>query len=146
VSHNDIVVSRCGQIDLFATSILSTRTSKTEFVCKSCGQLKFAVENRQKKLTKLSKFRLNSDCTSRNGSTRLQCGFDFFFPLLLPLDWRPKPNSRTLKKARMKLGRTNKSLCAGGGGSIWRGGGRIWWSSGASVRRRRDYGDSNSKL
>ena len=45
-----------GHIDLFVASILSTRTSKTEFVCKSCGQLKFAVENRQK-LTKLS----NSD-------------------------------------------------------------------------------------
>jgi hypothetical protein len=27
----------------------------------------------------------------------------FFFALLLPLDWRPKPNSRTLKKARMKF-------------------------------------------
>jgi hypothetical protein len=40
--------SSFGQLDLFATSILSTRTSKTEFVCKSCGQLKFAVENRQK--------------------------------------------------------------------------------------------------
>jgi hypothetical protein len=43
-------------VDLFAANILSTRTSKTEFVCKSYGQLKFAVENRQK-LTKLS----NSD-------------------------------------------------------------------------------------
>jgi hypothetical protein len=93
-------------------------------------------------------FGLKSDWTSRHGSTRLGCGVDFFFclPLLLPLDWRPKPNSRTLKKARMKLGGTNKNLCEGGGGSIWRGGGRIWWSSDASVRRRRDYGDSNSKL
>jgi hypothetical protein len=45
-----------GHVDLFAASILSTRTSKTEFVCKSYGQLKFAVENHQK-LTKLS----NSD-------------------------------------------------------------------------------------
>jgi hypothetical protein len=36
-----------GQIDLFERSILSTRMSKTEFVCKSCGQLKFAVKNRQ---------------------------------------------------------------------------------------------------
>jgi hypothetical protein len=46
----------CGHIDLFVLSILSGRTSKTEFVCKSYGQLKFAVKNRQK-LTKLS----NSD-------------------------------------------------------------------------------------
>jgi hypothetical protein len=45
-----------GYIDLFVLSILSGRTSKTEFVCKSYGQLKFAVENHQK-LTKLS----NSD-------------------------------------------------------------------------------------
>jgi hypothetical protein len=43
VSHNDV----CGHIDLFVLSILSGRTSKTEFVCKSYGQLKFAVENRQ---------------------------------------------------------------------------------------------------
>jgi hypothetical protein len=47
---------RYGSIELFALSILSGRTSKTEFVCKSYGQLKFAVENCQK-LTKLS----NSD-------------------------------------------------------------------------------------
>jgi hypothetical protein len=45
-----------GYIDLFVLSILSGRTSKTEFVCKSYGQLKFAVENHQKQ-TKLS----NSD-------------------------------------------------------------------------------------
>jgi hypothetical protein len=45
-----------GVLDLFVLSILSGRTSKTEFVCKSYGQLKFAVENCQK-LTKLS----NSD-------------------------------------------------------------------------------------
>jgi hypothetical protein len=75
-----------------------------------------------------------------SGQTDLDADLTFFF------DWRPKPNSRTLKKARMKLGGTNKNLCEGGGGSIWRGGGRIWWSSGASVRQRRDYGDSNSKL
>jgi hypothetical protein len=48
--------SCCGYIDLFVLRMLSGRTSKTEFVCKSYGQLKFAVENRQK-LTKLS----NSD-------------------------------------------------------------------------------------
>jgi hypothetical protein len=45
-----------GKIELFVLSILSGRTSKTEFVCKSYGQLKFVVENCQK-LTKLS----NSD-------------------------------------------------------------------------------------
>jgi hypothetical protein len=71
---------------------------------------------------------------------------DFFFALLLPLAWRPKLNSRTLKKERMKLEGTNKTECEGGGGSIWRGGGRIWWSGGASVRGWRDYGESNSKL
>jgi hypothetical protein len=89
---------------------------------------------------------LDSDWTSGNGSNRLGCGFDFFFALLLSLAWRPKLNSRTLKKARMKLGGTNKIDLEVGGGSIWRGGGRIWWSGGASVRRRRDYGGSNSKL
>jgi hypothetical protein len=46
--------SGCGYIDLFVLSILSGRTLKTEFVCKSYGELKFAVENCQK-LTKLSK-------------------------------------------------------------------------------------------
>jgi hypothetical protein len=46
-------------------SILSGLTSKMEFVCKSYGQLKFAVENCQK-LTKTIQFGLNSDWTSRN--------------------------------------------------------------------------------
>jgi hypothetical protein len=43
--------SGCGYIDLFMLSILSTRTSKTEFVCKSYGQLKFAVEKERVKPT-----------------------------------------------------------------------------------------------
>jgi hypothetical protein len=47
-------VAQPGYIDLFVLSILSGHTSKTEFVCKSYSQLKFAVENCQK-LTKLSK-------------------------------------------------------------------------------------------
>jgi hypothetical protein len=58
-------------------------------------------------------FGLNSDWTSRNGSNRLGCGFDFFskkkFALLLPLAWRPKLSSRTLKKEQMKLEGTNKT-------------------------------------
>jgi hypothetical protein len=66
-------------------------------------------------------FGLNSDWTSRNGSNRLGCGFDFFlniffriffsffFALLLPLAWRPKLNSQTLKKEWMKLEGANKT-------------------------------------
>jgi hypothetical protein len=135
VSHNDLWLHRSFRAEHFEYSHVENgvRMQKlwpVEVCCRKPSKTDETVQ-----------FGLKSDWTSRNGSTRLGCGFDFFFPL----DWRPKPNSRTLKKAWMKTGGTNKNVCEGGGGSIWRGGGSIWWSSGASVRRR-DYGDLNSKL
>jgi hypothetical protein len=54
-------------------------------------------------------FGLNSDWTSRNQVklTRMRI---FFFALLLPLAWRPKLNSRTLKKGTGEIGRNEQNL------------------------------------
>jgi hypothetical protein len=68
----------CGHIDLFVLSILSTCTSKTEFVCKSYGQLKFAIENRRK-LTKLSNSDWNRTGLVGTGQPDLDADLTFFF-------------------------------------------------------------------
>jgi hypothetical protein len=43
------------------------------------------------------------------GQTDLDADLTFFFALLLPLAWRLKLNSRTLKKEQMKLEGMNKT-------------------------------------
>jgi hypothetical protein len=81
-------------------SILSGRTSKTEFVCKSYGQLKFVVENRQK-LTKLSNSDWNRTALVGTGQPDLDADLTFFllnfFLLSSPLSFWSKLSGTLIK-------------------------------------------------